>query len=58
MGTFNDLKVTDMDIVDMDQEVTIEHMQPDVEGSDTEPNPLAKTQSGVINEMEESEGKH
>ena len=55
---FNDLKDTDMDIVAMDQEETIEHMQPDVEGSDTEPNPLPKTQSGVINEMEESEGKH
>ena len=55
---FNNLEASDMDIVDMNQGETIEHMQPDVERSDTEPDPLVGTQSGVINEMEESEGKH
>ena len=54
----NDLKVTDIDIVDIDKKETIEHMQPDVERSDTEPDPLAKTQPGVINRMKESGGKH
>ena len=54
---FNDLKITDMNIVNMDQEEAIEHMQPDVERSDTEPDPLAKTLPGVTNEMEESESK-
>ena len=54
----NDLKVTNIDIVDIDQKETIEHMQPDVERSDTEPDPLAKTQPGVINRMKESGGKH
>ena len=53
----NDLKVTDMNFVDMDPEETIEHMQPDVERSDTEPDQLAKTLPGVTNEIEKSEGK-
>ena len=41
------------------QEEAIEHMQPDVERSDTESDPLAKTMPGVIYEMKGSEGgKH
>ena len=39
-------------------EISEDENQTDAEESDTEPNPIAKTQSGVIDEMEESEDKH
>ena len=39
-------------------EMSEDENQTDAEESDTEPDPLAKTQSGVIDEMEESEDKH
>ena len=39
-------------------EISEDENQTDAEESDTEPDPLAKTQSGVIDEMEEGEDKH